>query len=128
MAFRQAAAVAPGQADAQRNLAIALSDHGDFEDALAPAQQLVALRPGDADAHRLAGRLLVRLARFDEARSHFERSLQIDPADADTREILRKLQAASVGSTTSFSFFARLQRLSSCSRFSASPRDSYASE
>lgn len=92
-AFRQAAAVAPGKADAQRNLAIALSDHGDFEDALVPAQQVVALRPGDADAHRLVGRLLVRLGRLDEARSHLERSLQIDPADADAKEILRKLLA-----------------------------------
>src|SRR6266850_125030 len=87
-AFRRAAVAAPTDADAQLNLASALHDHRDFQEALVYAQQALALRPADAQTHHLVGRLLALLGRVDEARTHFTRALQIDPGNADAKEDL----------------------------------------
>ena len=56
-AFRRAADAAPTDADAQLNLATALADHMDYQEALAYAQRALALQPGNAQAHELVGRL-----------------------------------------------------------------------
>ena len=56
-AFRRAADAAPTDADAQLNLASALEDHKDYEEALVYAQRALELRPGHAQAHELVGRL-----------------------------------------------------------------------
>ena len=56
-AFRRAADAAPTDADAQLNLATALADHMDYQEALAYAQRALALRPGNAQAEHIVGRL-----------------------------------------------------------------------
>jgi tetratricopeptide (TPR) repeat protein len=57
VAFRRAAELAPSSPDAQRNLANALLDRGDYTAALEPARRAVALRPDDADSRDLLRRL-----------------------------------------------------------------------
>jgi tetratricopeptide (TPR) repeat protein len=56
-AFRRAAVEAPADADAQLNVAIALHDHGDFEEALAYAQRARQMRPANAQTDDLLARL-----------------------------------------------------------------------
>jgi tetratricopeptide (TPR) repeat protein len=62
-AFRRAADAAPTDADAQLNLATALEDHEDYQEALRYAGRALALQPGNAQAHQLAERMRAVLER-----------------------------------------------------------------
>jgi protein O-mannosyl-transferase len=56
-AFRRAADAAPTDVDAQLNLATALADHMDYQEALTYAQRARTLRPGNEQASHLVERL-----------------------------------------------------------------------
>jgi superkiller protein 3 len=89
--FRQAAELEPDSSFAQRNLAIALFDHRNADEAAVHAARAIALQPGDAIAHDTLGRALAVQGRLPEARAEFERALQIAPDSVDAREDLVKL-------------------------------------
>lgn len=59
---RQAVALDPTLAEAQKNLAVALCDHGNCEEALAPAA--VRLRPDFDKAHYVLGKVFLGLGRY----------------------------------------------------------------
>jgi tetratricopeptide (TPR) repeat protein len=84
-AFRRASTVDPRQA---RNLANALYDKGDIDQAVAAARRAVAALPDDAHAHDVLGRSLAAQGHVAEAVVHFERALTIDPAHEDARKHL----------------------------------------
>ena len=81
----------------QRNLAAALFDHRDLDEAAVHAERAVALQPGDATARDLFGRILAVQGHFVEARAQFERALQIAPDHGDARDNLAKLQRLMAG-------------------------------
>ena len=96
-AFRRAAEVDPGNGDMQRNLAAALFDHREIDEAAAHAERAVALQPGDATARDLFGRILAVQGRLAEAQAQFERALQLAPDFDEARENLVKLQRLTAG-------------------------------
>jgi tetratricopeptide (TPR) repeat protein len=89
-AFRKAADVDPRQT---RNLANALYDKGDIDQALVAARRAVAALPDDPYAHDVLGRSLAAQGNFAEAVVHFERALRIDPAHEDARKHLAQARA-----------------------------------
>jgi tetratricopeptide (TPR) repeat protein len=78
----------PGCWMAHYNLAIALNDQGDADDAIAHYRQAVELRPSYAEAHYNLGRLLVQKDQLNEAIAHYEKALEINPADAEAHNNL----------------------------------------
>ena len=73
---------APGLADAQRWLAVALAESGDIEGALAQAEQAVELAPDDAELHLLRGTLLLNLRQADPAHAALAKATELDPNQA----------------------------------------------
>ena len=90
--FRRAVELDPGNADRRRNLATALFDSRNIDEAALHARQAVALRPGDPAAHDLFGRILAVQGRLAEAQAEFERALQVAPDYQEARENLARLE------------------------------------
>jgi protein O-mannosyl-transferase len=86
-AFRRAAAADPSQPRYRLNLARALLDAGQLEE----AQRLSSALPADPAAHDILGRIYLRRGDLPAARAAFERALRIDPGYAPAREALRAL-------------------------------------
>jgi tetratricopeptide (TPR) repeat protein len=90
--FRRAVNVNPQDGGLQLNLANALFDHREADEAAVHAEQAVALRPGDPAAHDALGRARAVQGKLADARAQFERALQIAPDDADVQEHLTSLK------------------------------------
>jgi protein O-mannosyl-transferase len=86
-AFRRAAAADPSQPRYRLNLARALLDAGQLEE----AQRLASALPSDPAAHDILGRIHLRRGDVAAARAAFERAVQIDPGYAPARDALRAL-------------------------------------
>jgi Flp pilus assembly protein TadD len=84
-AFRRAVDVNSNDAWGQRNLAIALLNHRDIEEAAVHAQRAVDLQPDDPAAHDVLGRVLVVQRKLQDAQGQFEEALRIEPDYADAK-------------------------------------------
>ena len=73
---------------AHYNLAIALRDQGETDQAITHYRQAIALRPNYAEAHYNLGRLLVEKGQFEDAIAHYEKALAINPDDAEAHNNL----------------------------------------
>jgi predicted O-linked N-acetylglucosamine transferase (SPINDLY family) len=78
-AHREAAMLAPGDADAQWRHASAMLRIGRFADALAAIDATLSLRPGAADVHLARGAALGRLGRDQEALDAYANAIVIAP-------------------------------------------------
>lgn len=85
-AFRRAASADPSP-QSRLNLARALVENGELDD----AQRLASQLPQEPAAHDVLGRVHLRRGDTAAARAAFERALQIDPAYAPARDALRAL-------------------------------------
>jgi protein O-mannosyl-transferase len=90
-AFRGAVNSEPGNPRFKVNLARALLDHGDLDDAARVAQETMALSPADPAPHDVLGRVLAARGQVDAARREFSRALQLDPAYVPARDALLTL-------------------------------------
>lgn len=72
-------AEAPGVADAQRWLAVALAQSGDVEAAFAHLDEAIALAPDDAELHLVRGSLLLAGRQAAPAQAALERATELDP-------------------------------------------------
>ncbi|MBX3377298.1 MAG: tetratricopeptide repeat protein [Phycisphaeraceae bacterium] len=82
---------APGDAEANRLMSIALNLAGEPERALFFAERAAAARPGDGVLITAVGNLHFNLGRLEEARTAFERAVRVDPACADAWEAIADL-------------------------------------
>jgi Flp pilus assembly protein TadD len=93
--FRRAAELDPTDADHERNLANALFDRRNVDEASVHAARAVELRSEDAAGHELYGRILAVQGKLGDAKNEFERALQLDPQNAEAKDDLVKLRAFS---------------------------------
>ncbi len=73
----------PDFAEAHFNLANALRDRRDFEQAVVHYERALALKPDHAGAYNNLGTVFRRLGRLDEALASFERALALKPKYAE---------------------------------------------
>jgi protein O-GlcNAc transferase len=73
--FRRALQLQPGNADAERNLAYALREAGQFEESIQLSREMARRRPNDAQAWKNLGLGLDALGRNDEAIDAFRKAL-----------------------------------------------------
>ena len=78
-AARAWVAEAPGLADAQRWLAVALAQAGDTEAALEHVAEAIELAPDDAELHLLRGSLLLGTRQGDPAQAALAKATELDP-------------------------------------------------
>jgi tetratricopeptide (TPR) repeat protein len=76
--LRDAVAIDPTLAEADKNLAIALCDQGRCEEALGPAAEAVRLKPGLDKAHYVLGKALLGVGRYQEAAAEYREALRIN--------------------------------------------------
>jgi tetratricopeptide (TPR) repeat protein len=81
--FRRVVSGQPKTADAHVNLAIALADAGDLEEALKETSTAALLSPKLVSAHLNRARVLADLHRFDEAEKEFAAAHQLAPDNPD---------------------------------------------
>jgi Flp pilus assembly protein TadD len=81
--FRQLVMLQPDSASAHRDLAIALADDGDLNEALSEVTTAIRLDPRDIRAHLNKGRFLAELHQPKEARAEFLRASLLAPADPE---------------------------------------------
>ena len=87
-AFRKAADLMPGDAEAHFNLGVVCKSAGRLDDAAASYRKAIALKPDYAEAHSNLGNTLKDLGRLDEAIASYRRALKIRPDDADAHNNL----------------------------------------
>ena len=80
--LRQAAALAPNDAQIRARLARALVEVGRQEEALAETLRSVEIDPGSPDVQNDAGVVHSNLGDFDTAREHYRAALALDPGSA----------------------------------------------
>lgn len=83
-----AAALAPDQAEAQANLAMALDQSGRTDDAEAAYRRAIRMQPSFVEALYNLGRLLAGAGKLDEATEYLRRAATIEPSDADIQALL----------------------------------------
>jgi tetratricopeptide (TPR) repeat protein len=81
--WRRAVAVNPRRAHFHRRLAEALSDRGQWEEALAECRRALGLNPADSDARLIQVACLLGAGRRAEARAAFEDLMALDPPRKD---------------------------------------------
>ena len=81
--FRRVVSGQPKTADAHVNLAIALADAGDLEEALKETSTAALLSPKLVSAHLNRARVLADLHRLDEAEKEFAAAHQLAPENPD---------------------------------------------
>src|SRR5262249_18616456 len=89
--YRDYLAAKPDDVSARGNLAKALFNKGDIEEAAIEARAILRIRD-DAVARDLLGRALASQGKLDEARKEFERALAVDPNFRQAREDLAMLK------------------------------------
>ena len=72
--LRRATELAPADANAHRNLAVALAEGGDLPAAADHAARAVSLAPGDGSGHELLGRILLSRGRTGEGQQELDRA------------------------------------------------------
>ena len=87
-AFRKAADLMPGDAEAHFNLGVVCKSAGRLDDAAASYRKAIELKPDYAEAHSNLGNTLKDLGRLDEAIASYRRALKIRPDDADAHNNL----------------------------------------
>ena len=92
-AFRSALSYDDSNANARYNLATALFDAGQLNEALVEAERVLVLSPASADAYHLKGKLLALEGRLDESIVNLEAALKLRPDDAVIREDLARVRA-----------------------------------
>jgi tetratricopeptide (TPR) repeat protein len=110
--FRRVVSGQPNSADAHINLAIALADTGNREEALTETSTAVSLSPKLASAHLNRARLLADLHRSDEAEKEFTIAHQLAPDNADCLfywALLEKERGNLAKETSLFQQLVRLQ-------------------
>jgi tetratricopeptide (TPR) repeat protein len=90
--FRSALGYDDQNANARYNLATALFDAGQMNEALAEAERALTLNPASADAYHLKGKLLALQGRLDESMVNLEAALKLRPDDAVIREDLARVR------------------------------------
>jgi superkiller protein 3 len=80
--FRQVIREQPNNANAHKNLGVALSDQGKLEEAIAAYRRALELDPDYAYAHKNLGVALSDQGKLEEAIAAFRRALQFDPDNA----------------------------------------------
>jgi len=83
--YEHAAAADPNDAVAQYNLATALRDTGNGQEAIVHYQEAIRLQGDYVAAHTDLGGLLSEVGHLDEAVPHFEQALRVNPDDVRTR-------------------------------------------
>jgi tetratricopeptide (TPR) repeat protein len=81
--FRRVVSGQPKMTDAHENLAIALADAGDLEEALKETSTAISLSPKLVSAHLNRARVLADLHRPEEAEEEFAAAHQLAPDDPD---------------------------------------------
>lgn len=87
-ALRRAAALLPGDAEAQRNLGSALHDQGQWEAGLEVLQAALALEPAHPDALLEAADCMRGLGRVAESVALYQKSLAADPRSVEAHNNL----------------------------------------
>ena len=83
-----ATTLAPDQAEAQANLAMALDQSGRTDDAEAAYGRAIKMQPNFVEALYNFGRLLASAGKLDEATDYLRRAATIEPSDADIQSLL----------------------------------------
>jgi len=86
--FRKSIDLYPSEPDAHYNLAVALDQLGQEEQAANELVTVLRLDPGFAAAHDNLGVLLARSGNFADAERHFREALRLDPSSPLTRNNL----------------------------------------
>ena len=81
-ALQKTVQLLPNDAEAHSNLAGALRDAGQLEDAVASCRRAIQIRPDYAEAHNNLANVLKDLGQFDEAVASYRRALALKPAFA----------------------------------------------
>ena len=81
-ALQKTVQLLPNDAEAHSNLAGALRDAGQLEDAAASCRRAIQIRPDYAEAHNNLANVLKDLGQFDEAVASYRRALALKPAFA----------------------------------------------
>jgi protein O-mannosyl-transferase len=84
--FAQAVAVAPEDASARNNLALALAQLGRYGEAEIELERVLSQEPDNTNAHVNLADLLVKKGQLKEARDHYQVALQSNPADKEARD------------------------------------------
>jgi len=93
-AFSEAVRLAPGDADLQRNLALALGTLGRHDEAVAFFRQVAQARPADPEAHLDLAETLHGLGRDAEAQKAVDEALRLNAVSMAARPQLRELRDA----------------------------------
>lgn len=91
--FLQPAHTKLGVVNAHYNLAYALAQRGDYQDAVEHYSEALSLRPDYIKAHNNLANALAALGRTEEAASHFSEALRLDPGYPDAHFNLGSLLA-----------------------------------
>jgi len=86
--LRRAADLMPDDAEAQRNLAAACRERGEWEAALASLRRALQIQPHDADGIAEAADAMRALGRVREAVALYERALLLNPQHVEARNNL----------------------------------------
>lgn len=86
--FRHTLAVTEDNYSAHANLAAALEERGELNEALFHTQEAVRLRPDSAESLSNFGAALARLGRLDEAIVQFEQAVRLQPNNAQMHQNL----------------------------------------
>ena len=91
--YRIAANGWPDNADIRTNLALALADVGNVEDALHELEAATRLRPIGATAYVMVGNLMLKQSASRDASKAFERALAIEPGNEEALRSLEQTQS-----------------------------------
>ncbi|MEF8733036.1 MAG: FkbM family methyltransferase [Candidatus Accumulibacter meliphilus] len=80
---RRALEIKPEDANAYRNLGMALAEQGKFEEAILHYRRALEIKPEFAEAYNSRGITLKKLKRLDEALASYDRALTIKPDYAE---------------------------------------------
>ena len=86
-------------AEAHYNLAVALSQKGEIDEAIRQLQETLRLRPDHAQAHNNLGTAFYNQGRTGEAIQQFQEALRLRPDYADARRNLEVVLATKASSS-----------------------------
>jgi tetratricopeptide (TPR) repeat protein len=90
--FREALGGDERNASARYNLATALFDANQMEEAFIEAERALTVNPTNADAHHLMGKLLALQGRFNESIASLDTAVKLRPDDIVIRDDLARVQ------------------------------------
>ncbi len=84
---RRAVELDPGDADGHAHLSIALTWHGDMENALISARRALSISPSCAQGHMRLGMVLVMTGKSSEGRAALAEAARLSPRDPSTADM-----------------------------------------